>query len=297
MIYDMIIVGAGTAGLTAGIYALRSGVKPLILECEVMGGQITLSPCVENYPGIAKISGMEFADGLMAQLTDLGGEVTYGKVISTRKTENGFEVRTEDGEIYEGKILVIASGAAHRHLKIAREEDLIGKGVSYCAVCDGPFFRGKTAAVVGGGSAALQDALYLAGICSKVYLIHRRDTFRAEKSLIDQVANTANIECVMESRVTALIGEPKLTALEVTDLEGSKKTIEVDGLFVAIGMEPHNEAFEELVDLDDTGYVIAGEDCKTKTPGVYAAGDCRKKAVRQLTTAAADGTVCGLATR
>lgn len=297
MIYDMIIVGAGTAGLTAGIYALRSGIKPLILECEVMGGQITLSPCVENYPGIAKISGMEFADGLMAQLTDLGGEVTYGKVISSRKTENGFEVRTEDGETYEGKILVIASGAAHRHLGIEREEDLIGKGVSYCAVCDGPFFRGKTAAVVGGGSAALQDALYLAGICSKVYLIHRRDTFRAEKSLINQVRNTANIECVMESRVTALIGEPKLTALEVTNTAGTKQTIEIDGLFVAIGMEPHNEAFAELVDLDDAGYVIAGEDCKTKTPGVYVAGDCRTKAVRQLTTAAADGTVCGLATR
>lgn len=291
----MIIVGAGTAGLTAGIYALRSGSKPLILECEVMGGQITLSPCVENYPGIAKISGMEFADGLMAQLNDLGGEVTYGKVISSRKTENGFEVRTEDGETYEGKILVIASGAAHRHLGIAREEDLIGKGVSYCAVCDGPFFRGKTAGVVGGGSAALQDALYLAGICSKVYLIHRRDTFRAEKSLINQVANTANIECVMESNVTALVGEPKLTALEVTNTAGDKQTIAIDGLFVAIGMEPHNEAFEELVDLDDAGYVIAGEDCKTKTPGVYAAGDCRKKAVRQLTTAAADGTVCGLA--
>ncbi len=295
MNYDMIIVGAGTAGLTAGIYALRSGSKPLILECEVMGGQITLSPCVENYPGIAKISGMEFADGLMAQLGDLGGEVIYGKVISARKTANGFEVRTEDGETYEGKILVIASGAAHRHLGIAREEDLIGKGVSYCAVCDGPFFRGKTAAVVGGGSAALQDALYLAGICSKVYLIHRRDTFRAEKSLINQVANTANIECVMESNVTALVGEPKLTALEVTNTAGDKQTIAVDGLFVAIGMEPHNEAFEELVDLDDAGYVIAGEDCKTKTPGVYAAGDCRTKAVRQLTTAAADGTVCGLA--
>lgn len=295
MNYDMIIVGAGTAGLTAGIYALRSGSKPLILECEVMGGQITLSPCVENYPGIAKISGMEFADGLMAQLGDLGGEVTYGKVIFARKTANGFEVRTEDGETYEGKILVIASGAAHRHLGIAREEDLIGKGVSYCAVCDGPFFRGKTAAVVGGGSAALQDALYLAGICSKVYLIHRRDTFRAEKSLINQVANTANIECVMESNVTALVGEPKLTALEVTNTAGDKQTIAVDGLFVAIGMEPHNEAFEELVDLDDVGYVIAGEDCKTKTPDVYAAGDCRTKAVRQLTTAAADGTVCGLA--
>ena len=313
MNYDMIIVGAGTAGLTAGIYALRSGIKPLILECEVMGGQITLSPCVENYPGIAKISGMEFADGLMAQLSDLGSEVTYGKVTSSRKTENGFEVRTEDGEIYEGKILVIASGAAHRHLGIAREEDLIGKGVSYCAVCDGPFFRGKTAAVVGGGSAALQDALYLAGICSKVYLIHRRDTFRAEKSLVNQVANTANIECVMESRVTALVGEHKLEALEVTsatnttntanatntantaNAAGDKQMLEIDGLFVAIGMEPHNEAFEELVELDDAGYIIAGEDCKTKTPGVYAAGDCRTKAVRQLTTAAADGTVCGLA--
>lgn len=292
--YDMIIVGAGTAGLTAGIYALRSGVKPLILECEAMGGQITLSPCVENYPGIAKISGMEFADGLMAQLTNLGGEVTFGKVISTRKIDNGFEVCTEDGETYEGKNLIIASGAAHRHLGIEREQELIGRGVSYCAVCDGPFFKEKTAAVVGGGSAALQDALYLAGICSKVYLIHRRDTFRAEKSLIDQVMAAENIECVMESRVTALIGEKKLTELEVTNFSGEKKTLVADGLFVAIGMEPHNEVFRDLVDLDEAGYVIAGENCKTRTPGVYAAGDCRTKTVRQLTTAAADGTVCGL---
>lgn len=295
MFYDMIIAGAGTAGLTAGIYALRSGIQPLILECEAMGGQITLSPCVENYPGIAKISGMEFADGLIRQLTGLGGEITYGKVVSADKTENGFEVRTEDGETYEGKILVIASGAAHRHLGIEREEELIGKGVSYCAVCDGPFFKGKIAAVVGGGSAALQDALYLAGICSKVYLIHRRDTFRAEKSLIDQVKQTENIECVMESQVTALIGQPKLTALEITKKASDKRQIEVDGLFVAIGMEPHNEAFAGLVDLDEAGYVVAGEDCKTRTEGVYAAGDCRTKAVRQLTTAAADGTVCGLA--
>ena len=246
--YDMIIVGAGTAGLTAGIYALRSGVKPLILECEAMGGQITLSPCVENYPGIAKISGMEFADGLMAQLTNLGGEVTYGRVISARKIDNGFEVCTEDGETYEGKNLIIASGAAHRHLGIEREQELIGRGVSYCAV----------------------------------------------KSLIDQVMVAENIECVMESRVTALIGEKKLTELEVTNLSGEKKTLVADGLFVAIGMEPHNEVFRDLVDLDEAGYVIAGENCKTRTPGVYAAGDCRTKTVRQLTTAAADGTVCGL---
>ena len=225
---------------------------------------------------------------------NLGGEVTYGKVISTRKIDNGFEVCTEDGETYEGKNLVIASGAAHRHLGIEREQELIGRGVSYCAVCDGPFFKEKTAAVVGGGSAALQDALYLAGICSKVYLIHRRDTFRAEKSLIDQVMAEENIECVMESRVTALIGEKKLTELEVTNLSGEKKTLVADGLFVAIGMEPHNEVFRDLVDLDEAGYVIAGENCKTRTPGVYAAGDCRTKTVRQLTTAAADGTVCGL---
>ena len=171
---------------------------------------------------------------------------------------------------------------------------MIGRGVSYCAVCDGPFFKEKTAAVVGGGSAALQDALYLAGICSKVYLIHRRDTFRAEKSLIDQVMDAKNIECIMESSVTALLGEKKLTELEVTNLAGEKKTLVADGLFVAIGMEPHNEVFRDLVDLDEAGYVIAGENCKTRTPGVYAAGDCRTKTVRQLTTAAADGTVCGL---
>ena len=298
--YDMIIVGAGTAGLTAGIYALRSGVKPLILECEAMGGQITLSPCVENYPGIAKISGMEFADGLMAQLTNLGGEVTYGRVISARKIDNGFEVCTEDGETYEGKNLIIASGAAHRHLGIEREQELIGRGVSYCATCDANFFEDFEVYVVGGGDAAveeamyLQDALYLASICSKVYLIHRRDTFRAEKSLIDQVMAEENIECVMESRVTALIGEKKLTELEVTNLSGEKKTLVADGLFVAIGMEPHNEVFRDLVDLDEAGYIIAGENCKTRTPGVYAAGDCRTKTVRQLTTAAADGTVCGL---
>lgn len=297
MIYDMMIVGAGTAGLTAGIYALRSGSRPLILECEAMGGQITLSPCVENYPGISKISGIEFADGLMEQVTQLGGEVAYGKVTSAKKTEQGFRITTEDGESYEGRLLVIAAGAAHRHLGLEREESMIGKGVSYCAVCDGPFYRGKEAAVAGGGNAALQDALYLAGICTKVYLIHRRDTFRAEQSLIRQVQETSNIECVMESNVTGLLGEPKLAAVEVTSLDGTKREIPVTGLFVAVGMEPHNEVFAGLVDLDENGYIVAGEDCRTRTQGVYAAGDCRTKSVRQLTTAAADGTVCGLACR
>lgn len=296
MIYDKMIVGAGTAGLTAGIYALRSGKKVLILECEAIGGQITLSPCVENYPGIASVSGLEFADGLQGQLSQLGGEVTYGRVTQAQKTEQGFALTTEDGERYEGRQLIIAAGAAHRHLGVAREEEMVGRGVSYCAVCDGAFYRGRTAAVVGGGSAALQDALYLAGICSKVYLIHRRDTFRAEKHLADRVLAKENICCLMERNVTALVGEPKLSAITVTSVaDGSSADVPVDGLFIAVGMEPHNEIFAELAELDASGYIVAGEDCSTKTPGVYAAGDCRAKSVRQLTTAAADGTVCGLA--
>lgn len=296
MIYDMIIVGAGTAGLTAGIYALRAGKTVVILECEAMGGQITLSPCVENYPGISSISGLEFADGLVSQLTALGGEITFGRVRAAEKTDNGYAVLTEDGERYECEKLVIASGAAHRHLGVAREEELTGRGVSYCAVCDGAFFKSKSVAVVGGGSAALQDALYLAGICERVYLIHRRDTFRAEKRLVERVSKEPAITCVMESNVTALIGEKKLSAITVTSaVDGTSREIEVEALFIAVGMEPHNEAFAQLVELDAAGYIIAGEDCKTSAPGVYAAGDCRTKTVRQLTTAAADGTVCGLA--
>lgn len=296
MIYDMIIVGAGTAGLTAGIYALRSGKQILILECEAIGGQITLSPCVENYPGIPGVSGLDFAEGLQNQLAQLGGEITYGRVRSARKSEEGFTVVTEDEECYEGKLLVIAAGAAHRHLGLDREEEMIGRGVSYCAVCDGPFYSGKTAAVVGGGSAALQDALYLAGVCSHVYLIHRRDSFRAEKSLVERVKKEPKIECVMESRVTALVGEDRLAAITVTSAaNGGNRDLPVNGLFIAVGMEPHNEPYAGLVKLDEQGYIVAGEDCKTGTDGVYAAGDCRTKTVRQLTTAAADGTVCGLA--
>ena len=295
-IYDVIVLGAGPAGLAAGLYAGRSRLSVLIVEKGQDGGQISITDEIENYPGQV-VDQPESGPSLIARMTEQAKKFGAERVSDTIKEvslEGEVKVlKGEKGE-YQAKNIIIATGAHARPIGCKGEAEFLGRGVSYCAVCDGPFFKEKTAAVVGGGSAALQDALYLAGICSKVYLIHRRDTFRAEKSLIDQVMVAENIECVMESRVTALIGEKKLTELEVTNLSGEKKTLVADGLFVAIGMEPHNEVFRDLVDLDEAGYVIAGENCKTRTPGVYAAGDCRTKTVRQLTTAAADGTVCGL---
>ena len=296
MMTDKIIIGAGMAGITAAIYALRAGKSIVLLECESMGGQITLSPMVENYPGFTQVSGMELADRLIAQLMEQGGEITFGKVKKAEKTAEGFRVETEDGESYEGRSLVLATGASHRHLGVEREEELIGKGVSYCAVCDGNFYRDKVTAIVGGGSAALQDALYLSSVCRTVYLIHRRDSYRAELSLVKQVEARENIVRVTDSRVTALLGEKKISGIRVTNVKDESVTeLAVDGLFVAIGMEPHNGIYASLVDLDENGYIIAGEDCRTSCPGIYAAGDCRTKTVRQLTTAAADGTICGLA--
>ena len=295
-IYDVIVLGAGPAGLAAGLYAGRSRLSVLIVEKGQDGGQISITDEIENYPGQV-VDQPESGPSLIARMTEQAKKFGAERVSDTIKEvslEGEVKVlKGEKGE-YQAKNIIIATGAHARPIGCKGEAEFLGRGVSYCAVCDGPFFKEKTAAVVGGGSAALQDALYLAGICSKVYLIHRRDTFRAEKSLIDQVMAAENIECVMKSRVTALIGEKKLTELEVTNLSGEKKTLVADGLFVAIGMEPHNEVFRDLVDLDEAGYVIAGENCKTRTPGVYAAGDCRTKTVRQLTTAAADGTVCGL---
>ena len=293
---DKIIIGAGMAGITAAIYALRAGQSVVVLEKESMGGQITLSPMVENFPGFTQISGMELSDRLIAQLMEQGGEVTFGSVKKAEKTEEGFRVETEEGEVYEGRSLILATGASHRHLGVEREEELIGRGVSYCAVCDGNFYRNKVTAIVGGGSAALQDALYLSSVCSKVYLIHRRDSYRAEQSLVKRVEARENIVRVENSRVIGLLGENKVEGIRLLNVKDeSESTLEIDGLFVAVGMEPHNDIYAELVNLDENGYIIAGEDCRTSCPGVYAAGDCRQKTVRQLTTAAADGTICGLA--
>ena len=299
--YDMIIVGAGTAGLTAGIYALRSGVKPLILECEAMGGQITLSPCVENYPGIAKISGMEFADGLMAQLTNLGGEVTYGRVISARKIDNGFEVCTEDGETYEGKNLIIASGAAHRHLGIEREQELIGRGVSYCATCDANFFEDFEVYVVGGGDSAVEEAMYLTKFARKVTIIHRRDELRAAKSIQEKAFKNPKLFFMWDSVVEELEGDDILQAMYVKNVKTGEVTkVEADpedgmfGLFGFIGTVPNTKIFEGIIDMDERGYIKTDADMHTNIPGVYAAGDVRVKSLRQVVTAAADGAIAAV---
>ena len=291
--YDIVVVGAGTAGLTAAIYALRAGKTVLVTEGESFGGQITSSPRVENYPAIKRISGNEFADALVTQVLDLGADVELEKVISVEDGNNK-KVVTEDNE-YECKAVIIATGAKHRHLGIEREEELEGSGISYCAVCDGAFYKNQNVAVVGGGDSALQSAIFLSAYCKKVTLIHRRDEFRAEKALIDKANKTDNIVTILNSQIKELEGENELTGLKLISNEAIESELLIDGLFVAVGQAPDNKAFENLVDTDSKGYVIADESCETRTAGIFAAGDCRTKKIRQLTTAAADGAVAALA--
>lgn len=291
---DIIIVGAGTAGLTAAIYAARAGKSVLMFEGESFGGQITFSPRVENYPGIPSVSGNEFAANLVEQVLDLGVETEPESVAEIRKTSDGFAVLAGGSE-YSARAVILATGVKHRPLGLPNEEELIGGGVSYCAVCDGAFFKGKKTAVVGGGNTALQDALFLADLCSEVTLIHRREEFRAEERLVNALAGKPNIRLLLNSVVTELVGESELTAIVTGNTLTHEKTeLAIDGLFVAVGQLPQNEAFRGLVDLDEGGYITAGENCHTSTAGIFAAGDCRTKEVRQLTTAAADGAIAAV---
>lgn len=293
--HDIVIVGAGVAGLSAAIYGLRAGKSVLLFEEKTYGGQIINTPEIENYPGIKKVSGFEFATNLYEQATELGAEVKYEKVLGIIDNSDKKIVKTDSGE-YETKAVILATGAKNRPLGIDREQELIGAGVSYCATCDGAFFRGKDVAVVGGGNTALEDAQFLSNYCNKVYVIHRRDSFRGETKHVDVLKSKPNVEFILDSNVTKLIGEERLEAIEVSNKKtGDKQEISVAGVFVAIGQMPDNEAFDELVATDDYGYIEAGEDCKTGTEGIYVAGDCRTKTVRQLTTAAADGAVAALA--
>ena len=293
--YDMIIIGAGTAGLSAAIYGVRAGKSVLVLEGENYGGQIINSPEVENYPGIAKISGFEFATGLYEQAQNLGAVIAFEAVSRVEKTGRDFVVYTDERELPCHSV-ILATGAKNRPLGLEREMELIGAGVSYCATCDGAFFRNQVTAVVGGGSTALEDAEFLSSYCSKVYLIHRRDAFRGEQWLVENLRKKENVEVVLNSVVTEILGENGVEGIRVKDkVTGEERKLEINGLFVAIGQMPDNHAFEALVELGESGYIRALEDCKTSEPGIFAAGDCRTKTVRQLTTAASDGAVAGLA--
>lgn len=285
---DMIIVGAGTAGLSAAIYAQRSGLKALVLEGNTYGGQIVNTPDIENYPGIAHISGFDFATNLYQQALDLGAKVQYEKVVEVIDDGEIKTVKTTKNE-YQTKALILATGLVRRHIGLPNEDRFMGKGVSYCATCDGAFFKNKVVAVNGGGNVALEDAQYLADLCEKVYVIHRRDAFRAEQAEINRILEKKNIECVYDSTVTKLNGNDHLESIEVRDKEGNTRQLDVAALFVAIGQIPLNEAFKNIVDLDESGYIKADELGYTNHPGIFAAGDCRVKSLRQLATAASDG--------
>lgn len=295
-IYDILIIGGGCAGLTAAVYGARAGKRVLVVEGESIGGQISTSPKVENYPGFSEISGMEFSDRLYEQTQNLGVPLEFDTVRQVELLpDTTVLLKGEYGE-YRGRNLIIAAGARHRHLGLEREEELAGKGVSYCAICDGAFYRGKNVAVVGGGSSALQSAELLCGYCNQVYLIHRRDTFRGEEKLVQRLSQKENLEFVLNANVTKLLGGDRLEGILTAEKEsGAERRLDVSGLFIAVGQVPQNEIYREIADLDEAGYLIAGEDCRTRTPNVFAAGDCRTKAVRQLTTAAADGSVAALA--
>lgn len=293
--YDIGIIGGGTAGLTAAIYGQRAGKQTVVFESANYGGQIVFSPNVENYPAIASISGAQYSMNLMEQAANLGAETKREQVTEVKETEAGFVIVTPEQE-YSCHAIILATGVTHRHLGLDKEEKLTGAGVSYCATCDGMFFRGRNTAVIGGGNTALQDAEFLANYCNKVYLVHRRDEFRGDSKNVEALKQKANVELVLSAVPKEILGENMVEGLVVTDKKtGEDKTLDVAGIFVAVGHLPKNEAFAELVELDNAGFIRAGEDCLTSHPGVFAAGDCRTKEVRQLTTAAADGAVAALA--
>lgn len=293
--YDVIVIGAGTAGMTAGIYARRAGKTVLIIEKKNYGGQIINTPEVENYPGISKVSGFTFANNLYNQTRELGAEFKFEEVIKIQNN-SGYKVVVTNKTKYQGKTVIIATGAKNRPLGVNNEDKLTGAGVSYCATCDGAFFRGKDVAVVGGGNTALEDALFLSDYCNLVYVVHRRNEFRGEKGLTDILKEKGNVKFVFDSVVKSIKGEQSVEGLEILDVKkNTLSEIKVQGAFIAIGQMPDNEKFSDMVELDGKGYIKADETCTTNTEGVFVAGDCRTKQVRQLTTAASDGAVAALA--
>ena len=293
MLYDIIIIGAGPAGLTSAIYAKRANKNVLVLEAKNYGGQIVNTLDIENYPANEHISGFDFATNLYNQAKNLGAEIIFEKVIDINDLEKEKEIITNKNT-YKAKSIIIATGSENRKLGLANEDEFVSKGISYCATCDGAFYKKKTVAVVGGGNTALEDALYLSDIASKVYLIHRRDEFRGEEATVNLLKKKNNIEFIYNSNVTKLNVKDKLESIEITNNDGNKKNIEVDALFIAVGRTPENQNFAKLINLDKSGYIIANENCHTNVEGIFVAGDNRVKEVRQLVTATSDGAISAI---
>ncbi|MBE5737793.1 MAG: FAD-binding protein [Clostridiales bacterium] len=290
--YDLIVIGAGAAGMTSALYALRNSKKVLVLESESLGGQIATSPRLENFPSIKAISGEQFADNLFEQITALGCEVEIEKAVGIEKlADKTFVIKTEFNE-YKAKSVIIASGVKHKHLRTkSNRDDLVGKGVYYCAICDGAFYKGREVVVIGDANTALQYSLLLSSYCKKVYVYTLFDKFFGDSMLIKALRSKENIEVRPNTSVIDFIGEDELKAIEYKDKDGNIITHEIPAVFVAIGQIPDNKAFANLVDLDENGYIISDESCKTKTEGLFVAGDCRTKAIRQVATAVADGAI------
>ena len=291
--YDIIIIGGGPAGLTAALYACRANKSVLVIEKGSFGGQITFSPKVENIPGFAEVTGNEFAEKLIEQVLGQDAEVECAEVLSIKNGKIKTVV-TDSGE-YEAKSIIIATGAKHRLLGLDNEQNLIGEGISFCAVCDGAFYENKTVAVIGGGNSALQEAILLSDLAKKVYVVQNLDFFTGEQKLVDKLTSKDNVEIILGNTVEKLLGDNELKGIIIKNTNGDTKTLELDGMFVAIGLVPQNDVFKELVALDQRGYIIAGEDCKTNADGIFVAGDCRTKTIRQVITAAGDGAVAALA--
>lgn len=295
--HDIIVIGGGPAGLTAAIYALRAGKSVLIIEKNGFGGQIAYSPKVENIPGFCVISGTVFADQLTEQAMNLGADVELENVVSVEKKDDIFTVSTEEGSTYEAKAVILAVGVKHRMLGLPGEQELVGKGLSFCAVCDGAFYTGQETAMIGGGNSAMQEALLLSEVCTKVTIIQNLADFTGEKKLAEALQEKDNVEIFFNTVVTGYDAENgTLTGLQLrNDVTGETRSIRVDGAFLAVGLVPENDAFSHLAALDARGYFASGEDCCTATEGVYVAGDCRNKSIRQVVTAASDGAVAAMA--
>ena len=295
--YDIIIVGGGPAGLTAAVYALRAGKNVVVIEKNGFGGQIAYSPKVENIPGTQQISGSQFAEQLVEQAMNLGADVELETVTEVRKDGDVFYVCTEEGSTFEGKTVILAVGVKHRMLGLPGEQELVGNGLSFCAVCDGAFYTGQEVAMIGGGNSALQEALLLSEVCKKVTIVQNLADFTGEKKLSEALLEKDNVTALFNTVVIGyIVTDGVLSGLQLRNTETDEETsISVDGAFLAVGLVPENDAFSQLAQLNDWGYFDSGEDCCTVTPGVFVAGDCRSKRIRQVVTASADGAVAAMA--